>query len=166
MIKKLFSMFLLPLLFIGCGGGDPATPADSCNGTPTAAVVFVGAPVTTIKNACTTYVEATDLASLRAAAVDVTTKAGQSRVYLVGAGKGAYLVLQYKITYLGTVDVISMWGDIFGMDVTPIKGSITSLHFNGDCAVMAAQIRDQGVPAVCHPSAAYDAAAAVNQLGL
>lgn len=156
---------LLALLPIGiaaslfaCGSGTPDIA--QCNGTPKAAVVYVGngepRELLLLANAC---VYTTDNAGFAATVDRAKAEASAPRVYVIA--NRTVEPLDYMAAHPGNVDTLSLWhtrawtGDL--------RGSIASIIANGGAC--PAPLNHHG-PVVCQFAAGFDINAAIGQLHL
>lgn len=145
---------------VSCGGGTDLAAVAQCNGTPQAAVVYVGgdvpAQLAAIPDAC---VYSTSEADLDATVLRAKVDTQQLRVYMIGNATAA--PLDYMAAHPGSVSIASLWfapawsGDL--------GGSLVSIYANGGvCPVTS---NHEG-PVTCLPAQALDLQAAVTQLHL
>lgn len=143
-----------------CGGGGDAAPIAQCNGTPRAAVIYVGDNVpgalAGLGNAC---VYSTDAAGLETAVLRGMDAVQSPRVYLIGNGTTA--PLDYMAAHPGHVNDASLW-------MTPpwtgdLGGSIVIIYANGGACPVTTNHKG---PTNCADAAGFDFDTAVRQLTL
>jgi hypothetical protein len=171
---KTLTAILFALVLAACGGGgteeEPAAVAPiaeqlipqaavvaQCNGAPRVAVVYAGSAefpaLATLADACVLSTATSDPAELNAAIDQARAAAGTPRAYLIASNEGTTTALQAMSARPGYVEMSSFWypGQV---DVSRIGPSIATIHLNAmglrTCEPLAATLRAQWVPAVCH----------------
>lgn len=177
---KRIIMITLAALLAACGGGEPAAgpaPIAQCNGTPKAAVVYVGAQafpeLAAVRNACVYSVDAVSVAEVKAEADRAHAESGRLRAYFIATGPGAAWVIGYMNANPGYTDVASLWFAPL-TKAENLHGSLVGIALNdtdADACMKQAGVMTQVVPATCRlwPTGGFgpeQRAAALEQLSL
>jgi hypothetical protein len=141
---------------VSCGGAEPPDIAQ-CNGTPRAAVVFVGnAPfpeLAGIPDACVYSTRATTTSALDPVVDRALKAANRPRVYFIGAY--SELPLRWRASRPGIAETTSLWFTPDGASPSGIVGTITPILLNDTldsakaCNGLATKLIAQGNLAVC-----------------
>lgn len=141
---------------VSCGGAEPPDIAQ-CNGTPRAAVVFVGnAPfpeLAGIPDACVYSTRATTTAVLDPVVDRALKAANRPRVYFIGVY--TELPLRWRALRPGVAETTSLWFTPDSATASGIAGNITPILLNDTadssmaCNALATQLKAQGNFAVC-----------------
>lgn len=148
-------------ILVSCGGGT-TTPLAQCNGTPKAAIVYVGddvpAALAAVPDACV-YTTAPG-AGVDAVVDRALSESGKPRVYMIGRSNAG--PLDFMAARPGYVDTASLWfapawsGDL--------RGSLVAIIANGGHCPVA--VNHYG-PVQCLPAVSgFDLATAIDQLRL
>lgn len=141
-----------------CGGDDPLTPdLAHCNGTPRAAVVYVGRPsfpeLAQVPSACVYATRAQTIAELDAVVDRALGDSGKKRVYFIGAYTD--LPLRWRAAHPGVGEITSLWFVPDGASAAGITGSLATVYVNDTtdgariCNQLAVQLKAQGTPSAC-----------------
>jgi hypothetical protein len=138
-------------------GGDSEPPIAQCNGTPHAAIVYVGAApfpeLAGIPDACVYGTEAKSVTDLDKIVDRALKESSQIRVYFIGAYTA--LPLTWRAARPGIADTTSLWFVPDGSSAAGIVGSITTVYVNDtadgarECNVIATQLLAQESPGQC-----------------
>jgi hypothetical protein len=149
--------FALVAALAACGGADPAAPIAQCNGTPRAAVVYVGsAPfpeLAAVPNACVYSTQASTIAELDGVVDQALSVAHQPRVYLIGAYTD--LPLRWRAARPGIAEITSLWFAPASASGAGIDGSVATIYINDTfddaiaCSALATQLAAQRSAALC-----------------
>jgi hypothetical protein len=157
-MKTFIALALAALSISGCGGDDPPIPPLArCNGTPRAAVVYVGSAafpeLAGVPNACVYGTQAQTIAQLDAVVDRALGESGKKRVYLIGAYTD--LPLKWRAARPGIGEITSLWFVPDGSSAAGIQGSVATVFINDTadgartCNELAVQLKAQGTAAVC-----------------
>lgn len=179
-MHRFITAIALAMSLAACGGAaNPAAPIAQCNGTPRAAVVYVGQPafpeLAGVPDACVYSTQAQTVAELDGVVDQALTVANRPRVYLIGAYTD--LPLRWRASRPGIGEITSLWFVPDGAKADGIVDSLASVYVNDtaggahECNALAAQLIAQHTPAVCQlwDSGGFTAderAAAIAQLHL
>lgn len=155
---KTIACLFAALALTACGGDEQTdAPIAQCNGTPKAAIVYVGtAPfpeLRTLPNACVYSTAAQTVPELAAVVDTARAAAGTPRAYLVGAYTA--LPLAYRAANPGKGDITSLWFTPATSVPGTIPDSIAFVYLNTgpwgeqDCHALTAALIAQHTFAEC-----------------